>query len=70
MELPLMTVFDASYVLLRESQHFWQQVVVIKVLQVVDGVQNLLIIRRNVLNFIQDILILEETLPKERIVVD
>ena len=52
------------YVLLRESKHLRQDVILVKVLEVIDLVQTLLVVVRYILNLAQDLLVLDENAPE------
>ena len=47
-----------------KREHFWQQVILIEIFQIVNLVQGLLILLRHFLNLVKDFLIIDKTRPK------
>jgi len=49
---PILTCDNSRYVLMREGKHFRQQIVLVKVLEVVDLIEVLQVLVRHVLNLV------------------
>ena len=52
-----------------ERIHFWKQIVLVEVLQVVDLIEVLKVVVRDVLNLVEDSLVLNEAPPEHVVVV-
>ena len=57
-------VCHSSEVLVWESEHFGQQIILIEIFQVVNLIERPLVLLRHLLNFVQYFLIIDKTCPK------
>ena len=55
---------DSSDVLMRESKHLWQEVVLVEVFQVVNVICRSQVVCGHLLDLVQDPLVLDKTLPE------
>ena len=54
---------------MRKRKHFWKQIILVIVLQVIDGIEVLEVIRAELLDLIENLLIIQITTPKQAVVV-
>ena len=54
---------------MREGKHFWEQVILVEVLEMIDLVDLLKVFVGNVLNLVENLLILDEACPEHAVVI-